>query len=62
MHNPTNVREIYDEFFKGYKGQEPLCELDEKYGKSEWRGDSRSKESKDFKEERSCVMPFKEVW
>ncbi|KHC53812.1 hypothetical protein MEW_02082 [Candida albicans P60002] len=48
MHNPTNVREIYDEFFKGYKGQEPLCELDEKYGKSEWRGDSRSKESKRF--------------
>lgn len=48
VHNPTNVREIYDEFFKGYKGQEPLCELDEKYGKSEWRGDSRSKESKRF--------------
>ncbi|KAF6063691.1 Transcriptional activator of glycolytic enzymes family protein [Candida albicans] len=33
MHNPTNVREIYDEFFKGYKGQEPLCELDEKIKK-----------------------------
>ncbi|CAI5757980.1 unnamed protein product [Candida verbasci] len=48
LHNPTTIREIYDEFYKGYKGQEPLCELDAKYGKHVWRGDSRSKESKRF--------------
>ena len=62
MHNPTNVREIYDEFFKGYKGQEPLCELDEKYGKASGEAIQGPKNQKDFKEERSCVMPFKEVW
>ncbi|KAI3406329.2 tgs1 [Candida oxycetoniae] len=48
INNPTSVREVYDEFFKGYNGQEPLCELDAKYGKHEWRGDSRSKESKRY--------------
>lgn len=48
IHNPTTVREIYDEFFKGFKGQGPLCEMDEKYGKLNWRGDSRSKESKRY--------------
>lgn len=48
IHNPTTVKEIYDEFYHGYKGQEPLCGLDAKYGKHEWRGDSRSKESKRY--------------
>ncbi|RCK54819.1 High-osmolarity-induced transcription protein 1 [Candida viswanathii] len=48
IHNPTTVKEIYDEFYSGYKGQEPLCGLDAKYGKHEWRGDSRSKESKRY--------------
>ncbi|RLV93372.1 hypothetical protein JA1_002514 [Spathaspora sp. JA1] len=48
LHNPMSVKEIYDEFTKGFKGQLPLCQMDEKYGKSEWRGDSRSKESKRF--------------
>ncbi|KAG5421649.1 hypothetical protein I9W82_000741 [Candida metapsilosis] len=48
IHNPTTVREIYDEFYKGYKGQGPLCEMDEKYGKLNWRGDSRTKESKRY--------------
>ncbi|KAI5969475.1 hypothetical protein CANMA_001543 [Candida margitis] len=48
IHNPTTVREIYDEFYKGYKGQEPLCQMDAIYGKNNWRGDSRSKESKRF--------------
>lgn len=48
LHNPTTVKEIYDEFTKGFKGQPPLCEMDAKYGKHEWRGDSRSKESKRY--------------
>lgn len=48
IHNPTSIRDIYDEFFKGYKGQGPLCEMDAKYGKLNWRGDSRSKESKRY--------------
>lgn len=48
LHNPTTVKEIYDEFTKGFKGQPPLCEMDTKYGKHEWRGDSRSKESKRY--------------
>ncbi|KAG7661439.1 uncharacterized protein J8A68_005017 [[Candida] subhashii] len=48
LHNPMSVKEIYDEFTKGFKGQIPLCEMDEKYGKHEWRGDSRSKESKRY--------------
>lgn len=48
IHNPMTVKEIYDEYTKGFRGQPPLCELDEKYGKSQWRGDSRSKESKRF--------------
>lgn len=48
IHNPMTVREIYDEYTKGFKGQPPLCELDQRYGKAHWRGDSRSKESKRF--------------
>ncbi|KAK6202710.1 transcriptional activator of glycolytic enzymes-domain-containing protein [Scheffersomyces amazonensis] len=48
LHNPTSVKEIYDEFTKGFRGQPPLCQMDAKYGKQEWRGDSRSKESKRF--------------
>lgn len=48
LHNPMTVKEIYDEFTKGFRGQPPLCEMDNKYGKHEWRGDSRSKESKRY--------------
>ncbi|KAI5953659.1 hypothetical protein KGF54_003031 [Candida jiufengensis] len=48
LQNPNTVRDIYQEFYHGYKNQEPLCELDAKYGKHEWRGDSRSKESKRY--------------
>lgn len=48
LHNPMTVQEIYDEFTKGFKGQIPLKDMDEAYGKHEWRGDSRSKESKRF--------------
>lgn len=48
IHNPMTVREIYDEYTKGFKGQPPLCELDQKFGKLRWRGDSRSKESKRY--------------
>lgn len=48
LHNPMTVKEIYDEFTKGFRGQPPLCEMDSKYGKHEWRGDSRSKESKRY--------------
>jgi len=48
LHNPTTVKEIHDEFTKGFKGQPPLCDLDAKFGKHEWRGDSRSKESKRY--------------
>ncbi|KAI5966431.1 uncharacterized protein KGF55_000740 [Candida pseudojiufengensis] len=48
LQNPSTVREIYQEFYHGYKNQEPLCVLDSKYGKHDWRGDSRSKESKRY--------------
>lgn len=48
LHNPMTVQEIYDEFTKGFRGQPPLKEMDERYGKHEWRGDLRSKESKRF--------------
>lgn len=48
IHNPMTVKEIYDEFTKGFRGQPALCDLDEKYGKNQWRGDSRSKESKRY--------------
>ena len=48
LHNPMSIKEIYDEFTKGFRGQLPLKEMDAKYGKHEWRGDSRSKESKRF--------------
>lgn len=48
LHNPMTVQEIYDEFNIGFKDQLPLKLLDQKYGKHEWRGDSRSKESKRF--------------
>jgi len=48
LHNPMSVKEIYDEFTKGFRGQIPLKEMDAKYGKNDWRGDSRSKESKRF--------------
>ncbi|EEQ39993.1 hypothetical protein EJF18_50717 [Clavispora lusitaniae] len=48
LHNPMTVKEIYDEFTKGFRGQPPLREMDERFGKYEWRGDSRSKESKRF--------------
>lgn len=48
LHNPMTVKEIYDEFTKGFRGQIPLREMDERFGKHEWRGDSRSKESKRF--------------
>lgn len=48
LHNPMTVREIYDEFTKGFRGQIPLREMDAHYGKHEWRGDSRLKESKRY--------------
>lgn len=48
LHNPMLIKEIYDEFTKGYQGQMALKEMDSKYGKHEWRGDSRSKELKRF--------------
>lgn len=48
LHNPMTVNEIYDEFNKGFRGQIPLKDMDDRYGKHEWRGDSRSKESKRF--------------
>ncbi|CCE89027.1 Piso0_001825 [Millerozyma farinosa CBS 7064] len=48
LHNPMTVKEIYDEFTKGFRGQPPLCEMDARFGKHEWRGDSRSKESKRY--------------
>lgn len=48
LHNPMSIKEIYDEFTKGFRGQIPLCEMDDKYGKHNWRGDSRSKESKRY--------------
>lgn len=48
LHNPMTVKEIYDEFTKGFRGQPPLRQMDERFGKHEWRGDSRSKESKRF--------------
>ncbi|OBA19148.1 hypothetical protein METBIDRAFT_47072 [Metschnikowia bicuspidata var. bicuspidata NRRL YB-4993] len=48
LHNPMTVKEIYDEFTVGFRGQPPLREMDERYGRHEWRGDSRSKESKRF--------------
>ncbi|KAK6464735.1 transcriptional activator of glycolytic enzymes-domain-containing protein [Scheffersomyces coipomensis] len=48
LQNPASVKEIYEEFTKGFRGQPPLKDMDVKYGKHEWRGDSRSKESKRF--------------
>lgn len=48
LHNPMTIKDIYDEFTKGFQGQPPLRELDERFGKYLWRGDSRSKESKRF--------------
>lgn len=48
LHNPTTVEEIYIEFTKGFRGQPPLRELDQRFGKYEWRGDSRTKESKRY--------------
>lgn len=48
LHNPVTVREIYEEFTKGFRGQLPLREMDEQYGKQSWRGDSRSKWLKRF--------------
>lgn len=48
LHNPTTVEEIYIEFTKGFRGQPPLRELDQRFGKFEWRGDSRTKESKRY--------------
>lgn len=48
LHNPMTVREIYDEFTVGFRGQPALCELDARFGKHEWRGDLRSKQSKRF--------------
>lgn len=48
LHNPMTVKEIYYEFTKGFQGQPPLRELDNRFGKHQWRGDSRTKESKRF--------------
>lgn len=48
LHNPMTVKEIYNEYTRGFRGQPPLREMDERFGKHEWRGDSRSKESKRF--------------
>lgn len=48
LHNPMTVKEIYYEFTKGFQGQPPLRELDTRFGKHQWRGDSRTKESKRF--------------
>lgn len=48
LHNPMNVKDIYDEFTRGFRGQPPLREMDERFGKHEWRGDSRSKELRRF--------------
>ena len=48
LHNPMTVKEIYDEYTKGFRGQPPLCEMDARFGKHDWRGDLRSKESKRF--------------
>lgn len=48
LHNPMTVKEIYDEFTRGFRGQPPLREMDERFGKHQWRGDLRSKESKRF--------------
>lgn len=55
LHNPTTVRQIYDEFTKGFGGQPPLAELDEKYGKLMWRGDLRLKELKRFQRRKKLV-------
>lgn len=52
LHNPMTVKEIYTEFTKGFRGQPPLRELDDRFGKQEWRGDSRTKESKRFQRRR----------
>ncbi|KAI5961531.1 hypothetical protein KGF57_001656 [Candida theae] len=59
IHHPSTVREIYDEFYKGIKGQEPLCELDEKYGKLKWRGNSRSKDSKRYQRRKRLCEAIK---
>lgn len=48
LHNPMTVREIYEEFTKGFRGQPALCEMDARFGKHEWRGDLRSKQSKRY--------------
>ena len=55
IHNPTTVRQIYDEFTKGYAGQPPLAECDQKFGKQKWRGDLRSKELKRYQRRKKLV-------
>lgn len=40
------IKKMYTKFTQGYNGQFPLRELDERFGKLQWRGDSKSKESK----------------
>lgn len=52
LHNPMTVKEIYYEFTKGFQGQPPLRELDHRLGKYQWRGDSRTKESKRYQRRR----------
>lgn len=48
LHTHMTIAEIYEEYTKGFRGQPPLREMDERYGKHEWRGHSRSKESKRY--------------
>lgn len=52
LHNPMTVKEIYHEFTKGIQGQPPLRDLDRRFGRDQWRGDSRTKESKRFQRRR----------
>lgn len=59
LHNPMTVKEIYDEFTKGFRGQPPLCEMDARFGKHEWRGDSRSKESKRYQRRKKLCDAIK---
>lgn len=49
------MRQIYDEFTKGYAGQPPLAECDQKFGKQKWRGDLRSKELKRYQRRKKLV-------
>ena len=62
MHNPTNVREIYDEFSKAIKDKSHYANWTKSMEKASGEAIQGPKNQKDFKEERSCVMPFKEVW